>query len=244
MMKVMKEKKGQFIIIAVMIVAIMMVSLAATMYNVATYYEYENWEEYITLVDHIKLNTIRLAEISLANYTAGNLGSPETLSENLQQWQRDSTRAYVDKGIVLTYDLANGSHHIYGISTPYSKGFALRWNETFSFSAANVTCNLDMASIGLTGYKFEAAVVLGLEFLNSSGKTIYVSVKKEDGMPVTDLEKNNFEVGDLNIAAVTSVYDWVYLLVYRIECYEDIPDPVSVSVWDTRGIKVVSRSSP
>jgi hypothetical protein len=83
-----------------------------------------------------------------------------------------------------------------------------------------------------------------LEFLNSSGKTIYVSVKREDGMPVTDLGKSNFDVSNLNIATVTSIYDQTYSLVYRIECCEDIPDTVSVSVWDALGIRAVSKSSP
>ena len=57
------------------------------------------------------------------------------------------------------------------------------------------------------------------------------------------MEKNNLEVDNLNIATVTSIYDQTHLLVYRIECYEDIPDPASVSVWDALGIKVVSKSS-
>jgi hypothetical protein len=240
-MRLVENQKGQFIIIAVMIISIMMVSLAATMYNVATYYEYENWEEYITLADHLRLNTDRLIEISLANFTTMGSYNYDVVMQNLVQWQDHSRKAYPDKGIILTFELANTSYQINNKSAPYFKGIAYRWNESFSFSAANVTHQLDMASIGLTGYRFVTEAFLSLEVINKTTDEITVSVKKENGMLVTDLKEDNFAVDNFSIIEVESRYDSEYYLVYTITCEGNLPASGLVSVWDTRGIKVVSR---
>jgi hypothetical protein len=221
----------------------MMVSIAATMYNVATYYEYENWEEYITLVDHIKLNTIRLVEISLANYTASEPTTSDILDGNLIKWQMDSRQAYIDKGVALTYTLLNGSYTISNVTANFSKGLASQWNETFSFSAANSTCYLDLASIGLEGYQFVTEAFLSLKVLNVTSDGIAVSVKAENGMPVTSLDEYSFEVSNASIISVSSHYDINELFVYIIECDTNIAQGTTIEVCDSRGIRVVSKYS-
>ncbi len=241
-MKMVEDKSGQFIIIAVMMLAIMMVSIAVTMHGVATYYKYERWEEYTTLIDHIKLNTIRLVEISLANYTT----APEDnniLRDSLAQWQIDLRKSYPGHGIVLTFDLANGSYEAYNTNVNYTLGLAHYWNENASFSAANATFTLDLASIGLTGYKFRATPFLGLTILNTTSNEIYVAVKGKEGMPVANLERDNFQVSNLNVTGVTIHYDQSEQFVYVIECDGAIPEPVTVTVWDAQGIRAVAESN-
>ena len=68
-MKFIKNKKGQFIVIAVLMIATMMISLVATIFSMGTYYEQEQWEEYMTLIEHMKLNAANVVDISLAAYT-------------------------------------------------------------------------------------------------------------------------------------------------------------------------------
>ena len=84
-MKVEKTKRGQFVIIAVMLVAIMIVSIGAVMHNAATYYKNEPWEEYATLVSNIELNSQRLLKLSL---NEGNF------SRNFKEWQSDLVVLY------------------------------------------------------------------------------------------------------------------------------------------------------
>ncbi|MBE0511914.1 hypothetical protein IBX38_02555 [Candidatus Bathyarchaeota archaeon] len=216
----------------------MIVSIGAIMYSAGTYYRYEQWEEYITLVEHVRLNTIRLVEISLANYTAPGNNSTSILKDNLNQWQNDLRKAYPGYGVVLTYNLADGTN------INYSQGLASHWNANASYSAANATFNLNITSIGLTGYKFMATAFLRLTILNVTTSTneITVAVTGEDGMPITDLKKDNFQVDDLNITSVTSSYDRTYLLVYIIKCDGSIPALVTVTVRDQRGIQVVAKT--
>ena len=220
-----------------MMIALMIISIGAIMYSAGTYYRYEQWEEYITLVEHVKLSTIRLVQISLANYTASGNNSTSILKDNLNQWQNDLRKAYPGYGVVLTYNLTDGTN------INYSQGLASHWYENASYSAANATFALNIASIGLEGYKFMATAFLNLTILSVTTSTseITVAVTGEDGMVITNLEKDNFHVDGLNITSVTSSYDPDYSLKYTIKC-ESIPSPsATVTVWDQRGIKVVAK---
>lgn len=217
-----------------MMIALMTISIGAIMHGAGTYYRYEQWEEYTILVEHIRLSTIRLVEISLANYTAS--GNNFALKNNLNQWQNDLGRAYPGYGIILTYDLADGTN------IKYSRGLASHWNETVSYSAANATFTLNIASIGLEGYKFMATAFLSLTILNVDAPTdqITVAVTGENGMPVTNLKKDNFQVDGLDIKYVTPGYDPNYSLKYTIKC-ENLQSPsATVRVWDQRGIQVTA----
>jgi len=232
--RIVKNKKGQFIIIAVMMIALMIVSIGAIMYGAGTYYRYEQWEEYVTFVEHAKLSTIRLVEISLANYTA--FRSDFTLKNNLNQWQKDLSKAYPGYGVILTYDLADGTN------INYSQGLASHWNEIVSYSAANATFALNITSVGLEGYRFMATAFLRLKILGNTTNEITVAVTREDEMLITNLEKDNFRVDGLNVTSVTSSYDEDYSLVYTITCDGNIPAPVTVTVQDQRGITVIAKA--
>lgn len=239
-MRIVENKKGQFIIIAVMIIAIMMVSLSVTMYSASTYYKSERWEEYITLIDHVKLNTIRLVELSLANYTK-NPSDPSILKANMMNWQNDLKKAYPGQGVVLTYELSDGFYQFYdyGISVSYYEGLALNWSQSTSISAANATFTLSFESIGLEGYKFVATPYVALKILNATSSEIFVAVNREEAAPITGLTKEHFSIG-VSIDKVTPQYDSSELLIYRIFCEEVIPSPATVTVVDLRGIKATA----
>jgi hypothetical protein len=241
-MKFARNKKGQFIVIAVLMIAIMMISLAATIFSMGTYYKQEQWEEYMTLIEHVKQNTADLVDISLAAYTEDlNNG---IMKSHLDLWQNDLRKAYPGHGIILTYDLAGDVVQAYGTSITYDQGLACQWNDRSSFSAANTSIIMNITSIGLEGYRFVATSFLNLTILNvdPSSKVINATVFREDGMPVTELKKENFQVEDVNITAVTSYYNPQHMLVYLIRCDDLQLSNATLTVWDQRGIKVVAAN--
>ena len=237
MKRLIKQKKGQFIIIAVLIIAIMMVSIGAILYSAVTYYKHEPWEEYLTVIGNVKLSSRSLVELSLSNYT--HTLNTNILKANLEQWQSNMAKIYPGYGIALTYSLASGTEYSYSLGLTYD------WNKTASFSAANVTFNLNIASVGLTGYKFMATAFLKLTILNvnDTNNEIDVTVTGEDGMPIPSLKKDNFQVDGLNITKVTSRYDPNYIVVYTINCETSPPLDATVRVWDHRGIKVIAKKT-
>jgi len=230
MRKLTRNKRGQFVIIAVLIMAVMIIALAALMNRAVTYYTHEPWEEYLTLIGNIELSSNRLIELSLTNYTNAATPDPNILKNALDQWQINLTRIYPGRGVSLNY----------------SNYFIVPdWNKTSSSSKATASFTVDIASIGLSGYKFTATAFLNLTVLATSTYQINVTVKVEDGRPLTNLGKANFQVSNssmsFTIMNVTGYYDQREALVYTIECNQTITTPITVSVWDPRGIQVMAK---
>jgi len=228
-MKLARGKRGQFVIIAVLLTAIMIVSIGALMHTAITYYKHEPWEEYSTLIGDIEVNSRRLLELSLVDYT-NTVGQNETiLIDNLEKWQNDLAYIYPSSGIVLKSDTSSG-------------GLSRSWNQAASWSEAKADFTLDIKSIGLTGYKFAATISLNLNIksvttINSTHNEITAVIKSESGSPVSNLNKNNFRINDATATAVSPFYDLTDIIVYKIQYQGTLP--ATVEVWDQRGIRVV-----
>ncbi len=255
-MKIVKHKKGQFIIFATLIIAIMIISIGMMMYSTVTYFKQERWQEYLMVIDNVELGSRRVVELSLANYTMFNGTNNQTLINNLNNWRTNLTKAYPGFGVALTYSAANGLHYAYGVNINYSYGLARLWYNETSFSAANVTFNLNMTSVGLVGYKFLVSTFLKVRIFNANWSStnndlvIYSAIHKEDATPITNLDKSDFSIKDANnntipILSSNRVYDMTYGPIYRIYCANITTNPssVQVTVIDARNIKVIANST-
>ncbi|MEM3551299.1 MAG: hypothetical protein QXV01_09450, partial [Candidatus Bathyarchaeia archaeon] len=209
MKKLLKGRNGQFVIIAVLMIAIMIISIGALMHRAVTYYRHEPWEEYLALIGNIELNSKRLVELSLANYSFTL--NQDILKSNLEKWSVDVSKIYLGRGVTLNYSLASGYYNVYGTPIYYNLGLNHSWWKPNSFTAANATFTLDIASIGLQAYKFTAKT--SLKLMNASKLTrmavksseptryiytINVTVTDENNNPITSLRKENFIISDLN----------------------------------------------
>ena len=245
-MKIVKRKKGQFIVLAALIVAIMIVSIGTIMYGTVTYFRHERWQDYLMIIDNVELGSQRVFEISLANYTS-TFNDTQVLFDNLNQWQTSFTNAYPGFGVALTYfDAAIGNG---------TKNVTSQIGNTMYFSSANSALEINITSVGLTGYRFVASAFLGV-ILNAtydeSDLVIFTAVEKENSTPVTDLNKENFFVNNESLAVMNSTLtrsyelddDGVLRVVYRIVILNDpgLSD-VLVAVVDARGIKAIGNST-
>ena len=231
-MKCNRKKRGQFVIIAVMLAAIMMISIGALMHGAITYYKHEPWEEYSTLIGDIEINSRRLVELSLANYTNPPVNDNSILGYDLGIWQNDLKGFYPSSGIILesdpsSYEIKNSSFVIANVSE----------------SMAKAAFTLDIQSIGLEGYHFEVKTSLSLNItkitpINTTTYEILAVVRSETG-PVPDLKADNFHIENATKVTVYPDYATINAFAYRI-IYDGPPKPY-VEVWDQRGIRVVVR---
>jgi len=255
-MKLVRERKGQFIIIAALLISIMILSISTIIYGTVTYFRQERWEEYVTIVDSVKTGSTNLLEISLARYS--QTSNSTILRDYLNQWIRDVRKAYPGFGVDLGYTLASGVQSAYGLSLNYNLGLARTWNQTVSFSAANATFTIDIASVGLTGYSFSAHAFLKMNIRDAVWYSraskqyvlIYVSVEKEALDPVINLQKSNFADVKLNGVSQSFSFRRYYSTTYgsfvyelRVNSVTSLPSSVEAALLDTRGIKTVSRST-
>lgn len=226
--KFLKEKNGQFIIIAILFIATMIISIGSILYSTVTYYKYEPWDEYNTIIDGIKINSNHLVELSMANYTNFNFSS--VLEENLNFWKRDLITIYPGYGISLDYRLNNVN------------GLSYMGDETHSSIISNVTFYLNVSSLGLTGYQFDVSPSLEFSIVDPYDgiDTINMTVTSFEGIPILNLEKENFKImnGTVGILTVVESYSELYGVIYSIKCDSLLTSPVEVSVCDERGIRL------
>jgi len=252
-MKLARERKGQFIIIAAMLLSIMIVSVSTVIYGTVTYYRQERWEEYVTIVDSIKTASSNLLQIGLANYATTQ--NATILRDYFNQWIRDVRNAYPGFGVDVGYALANGVRSAYGVSLNYSQGLALRWNQATSYVASNATVSIDVASVGLTGYNFSSHVLLKMSirdavWYSKASKRyviVYLSVDKDGPEPVVNLLASNFPSVRLGGVSRNFTVKRYYSSVYSCFIYEvkvssidSNPLTAEVTLVDNRGIKTVS----
>jgi len=256
-----REKKGQFIIIAALMMAIMIISISSIIYSAVTYFKHERWEEYVVLIDSIKTGTSRVVEISLANYTQTLTNT--ILSSNLDRWSNDVKQAYAGFGVILTYTLRQGTVQAYGVSINYNIGLNYTWYKSTSFSAANTSASLSLASAGLTGYNFTSSAflketILAAKYYDSANPkylskylSIYLSIEKEDLIPITNLKKDNFalKVDGSDVPSADLSFSRYFSGTYSMFIYEirysvtSKPTGVSVTATDTRSIRVIANST-
>jgi len=256
-MRLGREKKGQFIIIAALMMAIMIISISSIIYSSVTYFKTERWEEYIVLVDSLKTGTSRVVEISLANYT--QTLNNTILKDRLDKWGNDVKKAYAGFGVILNYTLPSARVQAYGVSINYTRGLASTWYKNASFSAANTSVSLSLASAGLTGYNFLASAFLKETILaakyDGSGKrlSVYLSIEEEDLIPITNLKKESFSLRaklagnwvaftDFSVSRYfSSTYN---MFIYEIRASAtSTPSLASVTATDSRGIRVIANST-
>lgn len=259
-LKLKTDKKGQFIIIATLLIAIMIISVASIMYGAVTYYRHERWEEYLAIVDAVENNSYRLVEISLANYTQQE--NQTILKANMGKWQRDLMKTYTGLGVVLSPTLANSTRDIYSLTIQYNEGLAKDWNNKISFSAANATFNLNITSVGFCEYKFVTPVFLKMNITDAvwyAGKGgdpdqigVRLIIQKEGVIPIIGLQSANFvefQVGGANKTYTFYRYfdsqthnAFVYEFRYNSQTH---PSSITVviSVIDSRGIKVTGSTT-
>jgi hypothetical protein len=247
---------GQFIIIAALMISILIVSIGATLYGTITYFRHERWEEYLSLIDTIKIGSYRVVEISLANYTL-TLNS-SILKNNLNDWKIDIMKAYMGYGVILGPEPAEGTLQINDLNINYSSGLNSTWNSKVSFSAANVTFQLNVTSIGLYGYKFMTFVLLKMNITDalyhpsSNEVGVRLIVERESSKPVTNLQASNFVEfqvdGENKNFTVYHYYDSQTLnaFVYELRYFYGPSNPgtlsnVTISLVDGRDIKVTGQ---
>jgi len=257
-MRLAKERKGQFIIIAAMLLSIMIISVSTVIYGTVTYYRQERWEEYITIVDSIKTASCNLLQIGLANYT--QTLNPNVTRDYFNRWIRDARSAYPGYGVDVNYALASGLRSAYGIAPPinYSLGLARRWNVPTSYSVSNATVSINIASVGLTGYNFSSNVFLKMSirdvvWYTGSGNwyvIMYLSVDKEELEPIISLQASNFASVKLSGVPQSFSMKRYYSSTYQRFIYEIrvnsvtvLPSSANITLVDNRGIKTISYTT-
>lgn len=249
-----RGRSGQFIIIAILMIAIMIVSIGAVMYSTVTYYRYEQWEEYLSIIDNIKIGSLHLVEGGLANltktYSETRIMDRSILIDILDRWKAYLTKAMAEHGLAV--DFLNNSR-VENLVECY-------WYFPTSISAFSADLSITLSKFGLYGYKTPIFISVGMavdtNYIGQGLDEIYnlnVTVYREDQTPIMGLKAGNFVVQrfdplindsrSVEILKATPQYGGKYMLTFTESIEEPYHKWLDVTVEDKRGITVVSATN-
>ena len=234
--------KGQFTIIAAMLVAIVLIAAVMTTYSAIRYAQLEEQPRVLSAVDEINLGLKHVL-----GFTVGYYGSVLQVTGN-------TTYA---KQLALNY-LRSGLVNIGDIRPEWSPSFEIRdfdlrtyWFTNASYSAGNFTVEYDLNGLGVYGMTYSTSCRLDVKVLGTfPDNRTRIQITKDNGEPVVNLGLQSLKF----YRYIYSNLTWEYVspteepTIYADGIYEvKIPDGISnssfvVSVEDSRGIIVVASS--
>jgi len=254
-----RGERGQFVIIAALMMAIMIVSIAVVMYSTVSYYRYESWEEYMGVVDNVMAGSKQVLVSMLANYTKSfdetGIADKSVVGDMLLHWATDLYRAFPGYGLNVSFSKRSAFITVGSYNRWVNDFIKCYWHFPEGLSAICAEAKIDALKFGLYGYNTSALYYLyakvDISYIAKNLdniQNINVTVIQESG-PARDLTSSNFEV----LRFDPSTNDWravdlianetsdpgVYKLTFKSE---NIAKPyykwLLITVRDNRGVRV------
>jgi len=266
-MSIRKAKKGQFVVIAVLMIALMIISVTSYIYATSTYYRQESWEDYLDVVKNLELSSQRVLEAALANFTQrfrnGTITDKESwedlvLRRILNDWQSTSRSAYVKSGLELSFEGEGGRTLASRWYIPEGDTHLIKcyWYSSEAISSIYSRLEVNLTNQGLYGYQKSIITYLHVSIDTSymdgnppSVSSLNLTVTREEEVPLYDLGPGNFTVKRFD----PNQNDWVETTIssvnyhgngtYTLNFESPIADPyykwLFITVEDHRGLVVI-----
>lgn len=255
MQRLIKNQKGQVMLITVLGIVLMIIAVTPLL----TYIRLSSNDEdsdFRIQVSQISLNfkealSISLSEVSQAlelkssatrylNYTnLEEYPAAEIIgSEFLADWHNETALQYSGKGLKI--NISNTQ-------------FDCVWSSFPFYSQADAIINFDILTYGFEGWKYQTLIesnlnILGLDQRDGNYTSFFFSLSRENALPIKDLEKTfikiyynstsgKFRYADSNLIKLYNVGDGKYLLKFSSPYMSD-PPRIKMLLQDSRGVIV------
>jgi hypothetical protein len=240
-MKKLVNKKGQFSIVAALLVAIVLVTAVITTYSIIRNNPLEERPQILGSADEMNLAISHILEFVIGYY-----GS-------ILQVTGNTTYA---KSLAADY-LRSGLENIAYVHPDWSPSFQLNdfgvsaswWNRT-SYTRGVINLTYSLLGVGISGMQYATSAALKVTVNPSNTSSVLVNVTRDGNKPYPNLSKNNFffynysytesawELDNTGIAINSISSDDTYS-VYDITILSGLdPTAYMVQVSDYRGIMV------
>jgi len=180
-----RSKKGQFSIIAALLVAVVIISTVITTYSAIRYDPIEAQPQILSAVDETNL-----ALKQLLGFTVGYYGSILQVTGNTS-YAQNLARNYMQSGLENIMDIKPD----WGLS--FNVNFVdlhIDWFEPTSTSSGQFNVTYDLTGLGFYNLTYVKQSSLSVEILDSlSSNEARVSVLEEGTEPLISLSRNNFK---------------------------------------------------
>jgi hypothetical protein len=237
----MLNRKGQFSVIAALLVAVVLVASVVTTYSAIRYNPVPEQPQILNAVDETNLG---LKEI--LGFTVGYYGSVLKVTGN-QTYANQLARTYMQSGLDQTGDVRPDWGAQVNLT---SLDLKTNWFSNESYSQGNMTVTYNLEGLGIYGASYSTSTRLDVE-ISKGNQTNQAQLKilMDDGQPLINLGKNNLKL----YRYVYNVSDWDLVEPANIASYADgtyvldLPQGVNgssyvIQVEDTRGLMVLASS--
>ena len=235
------NNKGQFSIIAALLVAIVLIVAVMTTYSAIRYSPVQGQPQILS-----EIAETNLALKQLLCFTVGYYGSILKVSGNVTYAQELAT-AYLVDGLTHVGEIKPA----WGISLNITDlQLNTNWFTNESYSEGSLQVIYDLNGIGVTGINYSASSLLHVQISNDNSPTqAQFKILTDNNEPLINLGRNNIKFYRYNYNDST----WEYSVPTNIVSYGDgtylvdlpagVPDTsYMVQVDDTRGISVMASS--
>jgi hypothetical protein len=236
------NNKGQFSIIAALLVAVVLVASVTVTYSAIRYSPIQDQPQILSAIDETNL-----ALKQILGFTVGYYGSVLQVTGNSSYAQTLATN-YLDSGLENIADIRpewGASFNVTALS------LGTNWFTNASYSQANLNVTYDLTGLGICGIAYSASCRLDVQINPSSlNNQVSLTVVKDENTPVVGLSMSSFkfylyEYNNLSWAMANppdepaSSSNGTYII--------DIPSGINpqgfaIQVQDTRGITVAASS--
>ncbi len=236
------NRKGQFSIIAAILVAIILISAVMATYSAIQYKDLQNDPQTQSTIDEVNLSLKKVL-----GFTVGYYGSVLQVTGNTSYAKILATN-YMKSGLENTADLKANLGASFNATT---LDLATSWFSNTSFSSGSAAIKYDLADLGVYGLTYAASSRLDVRILQSPNPSqACVSVLKDMSEPLINLGISNFKFYKYAYSNSTWVYSYLETSpisftngTYLLNIPSDIdPTAYILSVEDSRGIMVVASS--
>jgi hypothetical protein len=178
-----KGKKGQFSVIAALLIAIIMISAVITTYAYIRNLPFQESPKVLSSLEEMNLSLKRLLEFSVGYY-----GSILQVTGNVS-YAKALTSSYLQSGFVYiahSNPTWNPSFEVNYLS------FSSCWYEPTSYSMGNISVKYSLLGLGISQLTYATSSLLKVQILDTGAGQSKILVTDEENKPDLTLDKENF----------------------------------------------------
>ena len=187
------KDRGQFSIIAALLVAVVLITTVMVTYSTIRNSPVQNQSPILSAIDETNL-----AIKQILGFTVGYYGSVLQVTGNVS-YARMLALNYLQSGL---QNVAN-MHPEWGTSLSNTSTPALQayWFTNTSYSSGNLAVTYSLAGLGILGVNYQTSCKLGVQILNSVNGQASINITQDRNEPLVTLGKQNFNFYRYNNAS-------------------------------------------
>jgi hypothetical protein len=235
------NKRGQFSIIAALLVAVVLITTVVVTYSTIRNSPIREQPQIQSAIDETNL-----AVKEIIGFTVGYYGSILQSTGN-QTYAQELAMEYLQGGLEYTA----GTHPEWGTSFDVTNSSLVTyWYTSSSYSSGNLSLSYNLTGLGIYGITYQTSCSLGVQIMPTINNQAYLNITQDGTQPIINFGKTNFNF--YHYVTTDSRWDRIHPandpMSYSNGTYQmDIPSGIDVNsyliqVEDQRGIIVVASS--